>query len=396
MPQIEALLIVDDTQTERQLMEITLSEAFPSAEVLSASHPMQAKAMCEGRHFDCVILDYNMPEMDGLTLAHQLRAADAYLATVLMTSFGDELLAAAALRSGISDYIPKGRITAESIQRSVARSMQACSQARVIDQQRLELENFAHALAHDFKQPIRQISTFAMMIAEQLQDTRFDDVQRHLGFLTGATSRLGKLVDVMSQYTLLNQPPELADVDLAQVIDAVRSSLAPYLAERAGRFVAPAHPPIIRGNETLMIQVLQNLVINGLRYNRSATPCVELSVQGDDGHWVIDLSDNGVGIEPAFLTDIFNPLVRLHNAAEYPGTGLGLTLARKAVASQNGSIWCESVLGQGSVFRVRLPAAHSAEMAQFDDAGRAGSPNRPQGGAPQRRVGVTETRTETR
>jgi light-regulated signal transduction histidine kinase (bacteriophytochrome) len=236
----------------------------------------------------------------------------------------------------------------------------ACSQARLIDEQRLELENFAYALAHDFKQPIRQITTFSMLIAEQLRDVRAGEVQRHLAFLARATSRLGKLVDVMSQYTLLNQPPELADVDLGQVVDAVRSSLGPYIAERAGRFISPSRLPTIRGNETLMIQVLQNLVVNGLRYNRSAAPSVELSVARENGDWVIDLRDNGVGVEAAYLTQIFNPLVRLHSAAEYPGAGLGLTLARKAVVAQNGSIWCESVVGRGSVFRVRLPTALGA------------------------------------
>jgi signal transduction histidine kinase len=367
MPRPNALLVVDDSQAERQLMEITLGAAFPRAEVLSASCPSQAKAMCEGRHFDCVLLDYNMPEMDGLMLAHQLKAADTYLATVLMTSVGDEMLAAEALRSGISDYIPKGRITAESIQRSVGRSILACSQARLIDEQRLELENFAYALAHDFKQPIRQITTFSMLIAEQLRGVQAGDVQRHLAFLTGAATRLGKLVDVMSQYTLLNQPPDIADVDLGQVVDAVRSSLAPYLAERAGQFESPAHLPSIRGNETLMIQVLQNLVINGLRYNRSPAPRVELSAVREDGHWVLALRDNGVGIEAAYLTEIFNPLVRLHNAAEYPGAGLGLTLARKAVTAQNGTIWCESELGRGSVFRIRLPAALDAGRPRAGD-----------------------------
>ena len=366
----KALLVVDDSPAERQLMEITLGAAFPRTEVLSVGLPSQAKAMCEERRFDCVLLDYNMPEMDGLTLAHQLKDADAYLATVLMTSVGDEMLAAEALRSGISDYIPKGRITAESLQRSVGRSILASSQARLIDEQRRELENFAYALAHDFKQPIRQITTFSMLIAEQLRDVQVGEVQRHLAFLTGAATRLGKLVDVMSQYTLLNQPPDLADVDLAHVVDAVRTSLAPYLAERSGTFFSPAHPPRIRGNETLMIQVLQNLVVNGLRYNRSAAPRVELTAVNQGDHWLIDLSDNGVGIEAAYLTEIFNPLVRLHNAAEYPGAGLGLTLARKAVTSQNGTIWCESELGHGSVFHVRLPAAIGADRSPDAEARR--------------------------
>jgi signal transduction histidine kinase len=363
MSHSQALLVVDDSQAERQLMEITLRAAFPEANVLTAGHPLQAMAMCDEHHFDCVLLDYNMPEMDGLVLAQQLKGADPYLATVLMTGVGDEMLAAEALRNGISDYIPKARITGESIQRSVRRSILACSQARLIDEQRLELENFAYALAHDFKQPIRQITTFSMLIAEQLRDVDVGDVPRHLTFLTGAATRLGKLVDVMSQYTLLNQPPDLAEVDLGQVTDAVRSSLAPYLAERAGLFVSPARAPIIHGNETLMIQVLQNLVVNGLRYNRSPAPRVELSAASEDGHWIIDLRDNGVGIEAAYLTEIFNPLVRLHNAAEYPGAGLGLTLARKAVTSQGGTIWCESELGRGSVFHVSLPMGLDANRS---------------------------------
>ena len=74
--------------------------------------------MCAEQDFDCVILDYNMPDMDGHNLASELRRRPAYLPIVLMTSVGDEMLAAEALRSGISDYIPKSRITAESIRRT--------------------------------------------------------------------------------------------------------------------------------------------------------------------------------------------------------------------------------------------------------------------------------------
>jgi hypothetical protein len=80
----------------------------------------------------------------------------------------------------------------------------------VIDEQRNELENFAYALAHDFKQPIRQIITFSQMIADELSGVEAEGVQKHLAFLGHAAARLDKLVDIMLQYTLLNQPPELA------------------------------------------------------------------------------------------------------------------------------------------------------------------------------------------
>jgi light-regulated signal transduction histidine kinase (bacteriophytochrome) len=301
-----------------------------------------------------------MPDMDGLTLAGELRAAFAYMPIVLMTSVGDEMLAAEALRNGASDYLPKSRITAQSIRRTVDRSMHLCVQARLIDEQRGELENFAYALAHDFKQPIRQISTFTQLISEGVKSGDVAELNPHLTFLSDAARRLGKLVDVMSQYTLLNEPPELSDFDLGHVLDSIKASLASFLAERGAELVTPARAPMLRGNETLMAQVLQNLVANGLTYNRSRSPRVRISTRRKGDHYIIEIKDNGVGIEPEYLADIFKPLVRLHTAAEYPGSGLGLTLARKAVLAQTGAIWCESTPGRGSTFRVRMPISASA------------------------------------
>jgi light-regulated signal transduction histidine kinase (bacteriophytochrome) len=280
-----------------------------------------------------------------------------FLPIILATSVGDEMLVAEALRSGVSDYIPKGRIDVESLRRIVAGAILACSQKQLIEAQRGELEYFAFALAHDFKQPIRQIITFSQLVSEALTADASDDIRTHLGFLGDAAERLDRLVDVMGQYTLLNHPPELGDIDLQRVITAVRASLAPYLEERGGEFLSPDHVPALRGNETLMIQVLENLVINGLKYNRSPAPRVELTILQDHTALAIVVRDNGIGIEPGYIAEIFKPLVRLHTSAQYAGSGLGLTLARKAVMAQAGDIWCDSVPGEGSAFHIRLPAA---------------------------------------
>ncbi len=99
---------------------------------------------------------------------------------------------------------------------------------------------------------------------------------------------------------------------------------------------------MLHGNETLMIQVLQNLIVNGLRYNKSKVPRVDVSANSEDESWVIEVRDNGIGIAPEYQAEIFKPLIRLHSHKEYPGSGLGLTLARKAIVAQKGEIWCES------------------------------------------------------
>jgi signal transduction histidine kinase len=370
------VLVVDDSEAEREILALTLEAAFPGITVSHTANPLLARAMCERQAFDCVLLDYNMPELDGLTLAAELRAAFAHLPIILLTSVGDEMLAAEALRGGVSDYLPKARVSPYSIRRTVDRSILACGQERVIQEQKAELENFAYALAHDFKQPIRQIITFAQLVDEQVGDGDAG-VRQHLTFLGDAAGRLARLVDVMTQYTLLNQPPSLGEVDLNVVVASVRAALAPYLAERGGSFVAPEQAPTVWGNEVLMTQVLQNLVFNGLHYNQSPTPRVELTLEGADESWILEIQDNGVGIEPQYLGEIFKPLVRLHNASEYAGTGLGLTLARKAILAQKGDIWCESTPGIGSVFRVRAPRTRRQHAATSGDALQAAAESPP-------------------
>jgi signal transduction histidine kinase len=349
-----SLLIVDDDQAERTLTARLARDTFPNARIETAADADAAHRACTQASFDCVILDYNMPGMDGLSCARRLREAHPWLPIVMSTGYGDEMLAAHAVTSGITDYIPKSRITPQSLARVVENAVRVTSQAKVIDEQRCELENFAFALAHDFKQPIRQITTFAGLVSEAIREGRADDIAHHLSFLDNAARRLGSLVDVMSQYTLLSKPPALGVVDLEPVLSHVIESIAPYVAEREGRVTWDAVARL-RGNEALVTQVLQNLIVNGLKYNRSRPPTVHVSCETQQARCVIRVRDNGIGIEPQYVEDIFKPLMRLHTRSEFSGTGLGLTLARKALTAMDGAILCHSRPGAGTEFVVTLP-----------------------------------------
>jgi signal transduction histidine kinase len=353
-PVQRSFLIIDDDPAEREIMARTIRDAYPGTKVRQLDNPDDAESACADGNFDCVILDYNMPQIDGLSVAQKLRPRFPYLPLVLVTSVGDEMLAAHALRSGVSDYIPKSRINSDSIHRTIARAMHVSEQSRVIEEQRNELENFAYALAHDFKQPIRQIRTFAKLISGELTGNDAGEVQQHLSYMSDAARRLGNLVDVMSQYTLLSKPPEIGTVNLGLVLADVRASLATYLDERHGQLVV-GDLPNVRGNETLMIQALQNLIVNGLKYNKSATPRVEVGARMQYSRCIVSVRDNGIGMEEKYLTEIFKPLMRLHPGSEYTGSGLGLTLARKAITVQQGKVWCESKPDEGSTFYIDLP-----------------------------------------
>ncbi|HVY87194.1 MAG TPA: ATP-binding protein [Caulobacterales bacterium] len=352
-----AFYLLDDDAAERRIMSHLIGDAFPSAVIEQSGNPGEAMEACLHGRYDCVLLDYNMPQTNGVVFASELRAHQRYLPMVLVTGAGDEMLVAEAMRSGVTDYIPKSRINAESIQRTVERAMQNCAQTRIIEEQREELETFAYALAHDFKQPIRQIRTFSQFLSEELPPNEDQTVAKHLAYLDQAARRLSNLVDVMSHYTLLRQTPDIGPLRLDSVIAQVLEALSQLLGERDAEISVRGCAIAILGNETLVAQVLQNLIVNGLKYNKSAVPCIAIQGSADRQHCIIAVHDNGVGIAPQYLSEIFQPLVRLHTQSEYEGTGLGLTLARKALAVQNGQIWCESSVGVGSTFYVRLPLA---------------------------------------
>jgi len=197
------------------------------------------------------------------------------------------------------------------------------------------------------------------LISQEVPNGDSPDLQKYLTFLSKAAHRLSSLVDVMSKYTLLNQEPELKPISLATVIQNVRDALASEIEER-GAVLTFDGDVTLHGNETLLGQVLQNLIVNGIKYNRSETPRVEVHAECLYDECTITIRDNGIGIERQYLSDIFRPLVRLHTASEYSGTGLGLTLARKAILAQHGSIGCESEVGVGSTFFVRMPLGAAA------------------------------------
>jgi len=351
-----AFLILDDSASERLIIQHVLSSAFPLAAISQADGAAAARDILSTAPLDCILLDYSMPQMDGVEFAEELRAAYPNMPIVLVTGVGDEMLVSHAIRRGVTDYIPKSRINVESMRRIVERAIQACGLKKIVGAQREELETFAYALAHDFKQPIRQIRTFTELIAQEVPNGNSESLQRYLEFLGQAAHRLSNLVDVMSQYTLLNQEPDLRPVALGTIISDVTNALVSEFEERNAILVFEGDATL-HGNRTLLGQVLQNLVVNGIKYNTCETPRVEVRAETADGECTIAIRDNGIGIDSQYLSEIFRPLVRLHTAKEYSGTGLGLTLARKAIVAQHGAIWCESELGVGSTFYIRIPIA---------------------------------------
>ena len=120
--------------------------------------------------------------------------------------------------------------------------------------------------------------------------------------------------------------------------------------------------PILRGHTSLITQLFQNFINNGIKYNQSEQPIINISTQqNDQGEYIYAIKDNGIGIAPENQDKVFSMFQRLHTQSDYDGTGIGLSFCTRIVETYGGKIWLESTFGKGTTFYFTLPKAEVIE-----------------------------------
>ncbi len=230
-----------------------------------------------------------------------------------------------------------------------------------------ELEQFAYIASHDLKEPLRKVKIFGQRLQERYQNVLDDRGRDYLSRMENAIFRMEKLIDdllILSRVTSKAQP--FQPVDLNQICEEVVKDLEVRVEQTGGRVVV--HPlPRIDADAVQMRQLFQNLIGNALKFHRKeAPPVVEIqevpspvvceAAAAAPADWCcIEVRDNGIGIEPAYLERVFKPFHRLHTRNEYEGTGMGLAVCQKIVDRHGGQIHLRSTPGEGSVFSILLP-----------------------------------------
>ncbi len=217
-----------------------------------------------------------------------------------------------------------------------------------------ELDQYASAVSHDLKAPLRAIHFYAEVLGEELGATLSAEHQTYLTGIVRAVRQAQALVEDLLQLSRIGtRAPSYELVDVRELLDRLIEALA--LPENVDVRFAGAWEPL-QSDPGLLRQIFQNLILNGVKFNRSPRPAVELRcVCGSDGTVEFAVRDNGIGIDPAYHARIFRAFERLHSRSDYEGTGVGLALVRKAVTRLGGTVRLESAPGQGATFFVRLP-----------------------------------------
>jgi light-regulated signal transduction histidine kinase (bacteriophytochrome) len=218
-----------------------------------------------------------------------------------------------------------------------------------------DLEQFAYVASHDLQEPLRMVASFTQLLAERYQGKLDADADEFIGYALDGARRMQVLVNDLLAYSRVDRRgKEFAAVDCEKVLETVLASLRNALQESDAQ-VSHDPLPTVQGDETQVWQVLQNLVGNAVKFHGSEPPRLHVSAQEVNGEWRFSVRDDGIGIDPGQAERIFLLFQRLHTRSEYPGTGIGLAIAKKIVERHGGRIWVESEPGKGSTFYFSLP-----------------------------------------
>ncbi len=355
--QATQILVIDDNPEDRELLERLAHAAAAPAHVYTATNGWEGAAWLEAHGADCVLLDFQLDGEDGLAVLGDLGQIEPFCPVIIMTGHGSERTAVSSMMSGAADYLVKGEITEGTLREAIGKARAKAAERRKAAEQDDTQKRFLKTLTHDLRAPLRQIGGFASLALRDYDTAEGGRVKDLLEQQMAATRAAVELLDTLSAYALLEETVGLTPVDLDVVVAQASDNLSAYITERAGEVHTGQLPPVV-GNQVQLVQLFQNLIQNGIKYNKSDRPTVTIeTVTRSDRQATIVVSDNGIGIPTDSLDAIFAPLKRLWGPVDYEGSGLGLAICKKIAAGHGGRIWCTSIKSKGSRFFVMLPAA---------------------------------------
>lgn len=228
--------------------------------------------------------------------------------------------------------------------------------ATELERSNQELERFAYVASHDLQEPLRMVASYCALLSEEYAGALGGRGEDYLNFaVDGATRMQGLINDLLKLSRVRPSQTRWARVDLNAVLREVVTLLKAAIDE-SGAVITCTELPRVHGDAVQLRQLLQNLVANAIKFRGESSPRVRIEAVRCDGRWNVSVADDGIGIAPEHHERIVRPFQRLHGRDEYPGSGIGLALAKRVAECHGGELRLRSELGAGATFTFSVPA----------------------------------------
>ncbi|WP_331235598.1 PAS domain-containing sensor histidine kinase [Natronorarus salvus] len=228
-----------------------------------------------------------------------------------------------------------------------------------------ELERFAYVASHDLKEPLRMIRSYLDLLERRYGDELDEDADEFIGYAVDGAERMQRMIDDLLSYSRIDTHELRFDpVDCEEVFERVETDLTVVIEESDAELTVDSLPTV-EGDRDQLTQLFQNLVSNAIKYAGEEPPRIHVSARRDGDTHVIEVSDNGIGIEAERLEEVFEIFT---TGAGSSSTGIGLSICEKIATRHGGSITIDSEPGSGTTVSVALPAEQDDITARGEPA----------------------------
>ncbi len=236
------------------------------------------------------------------------------------------------------------------------------AQTQELQRSNADLEQFAYIASHDLQEPLRMVASYTELLRERYAGQLDARADKFINYAVDGARRMQLLVsDLLSYSRIGTQGKPFEPTDTEFILKRVLSSIALKIRETDAQ-IAYGHLPVVTADPIQIGQLFQNLISNAIKFRGNDAPRITVAAhQLGGGLWQFSVADNGIGIDSEYAQRIFQIFQRLHERATYPGSGIGLAIAKKIVERHGGKIWFESEAGHGATFHFTLPGAQENE-----------------------------------
>lgn len=227
--------------------------------------------------------------------------------------------------------------------------------SKKLEQSNKDLQQFAYVASHDLQEPLRMVTSYLQLLEKRYKENLDKDAHEFIDFAVDGAKRMQKLIrDLLNYSRVSTQGNEFKLVNSQEVLERVLRNIEHKIREKDVQITSDPLPMIV-GDENQLVQLLQNLIVNGIKFNDKEKSHIHISAEKKDTNWIFSVKDNGIGIREEYQERIFTIFQRLHTRDEYEGTGIGLAICKRIMERHDGLIWVESKGKGGTTFYFSVP-----------------------------------------